>query len=55
MTRRWCIPLTTIALVLGSLMAAAGTASASVSAHSTIHHVRPASWVHGFRPGGRDG
>jgi len=53
MTRRWCIPLTTIALVLGSLMAAAGTASASVSAHPTIHHVYPASWVHGFRPGGR--
>src|ERR1022692_5040601 len=53
MTRRWCITLTTIALVLGSLMAAAGTASASVSAHPTIHHVQPASWVHGFRPGDR--
>jgi len=51
MTRRWCLPLTTIALVLGSLMAA-GTASASVSAHPAIQHVRPASFAHGFRPGG---
>jgi hypothetical protein len=52
MIRRWCIPLTTTALVLGSLMAAAGTASAAVTAHPTITHVKPATWVHGFRPGG---
>jgi hypothetical protein len=52
MIRRWCIPLTTTALVFGSLMAAAGTASASVTAHSTTAHVKPASWVNGFRPGG---
>ena len=30
MVRRWCIPLTTIALVFGSLMAAAGGANAAV-------------------------
>ena len=53
MTRRWCIPLTTLALVLGSLLAAAGTASASVSAHPAVRHAYPASWGHGFRPGGR--
>jgi len=53
MIRRWCIPLTTLALVLGSLMAAAGTASASVRAHPAVQHVHPASWVNGFRPGGQ--
>jgi hypothetical protein len=53
MTRRLCIPLTTIALVLGSLLAAAGTASASVAAHPAVQHAYPASWGHGFRPGGR--
>jgi hypothetical protein len=52
MIRRWCIPLTTTALVFGSLMAVAGTASASVTAHPAISHAQPASWVHGFRPGG---
>jgi hypothetical protein len=51
MIRRWCIPLATTALVFGSLMAAAGTASAA-AAHSTSIHVQPASWLHGFRPGG---
>jgi Peptidase A4 family len=51
MIRRWCIPLVTIALVFGSLMAA-GTASAAVTAHPATTHVLPASWVHGFRPGG---
>jgi Peptidase A4 family len=51
MIRRWCIPLTTVALVFGSLMAAAGTASAA-TVHPASTHVQPASWVHGFRPGG---
>ncbi len=67
MMRRWCIPLTTTALVFGSLMAAAGTASASVTAHpaltnpATTHpaithpgvtHVRPGGAVNAFTPGG---
>jgi hypothetical protein len=52
MIRRWCIPLTTIALVFGSLMAAAGSANASVTAHPGITHVRPGGAVHAFRPGG---
>jgi Peptidase A4 family len=52
MIRRWCIPLTTIALVFGSLMAAAGSASASATAHPGITHVRPGGAVHAFRPGG---
>jgi hypothetical protein len=51
MIRRWCIPLVTTALVFGSLMAA-GTASAAVTAHPTTTHVQPATWIHGFRPGG---
>jgi hypothetical protein len=52
MTRRWFIPLTTIALVLGSLMAAAGTASALTVAHPGTTQVRPGGAVHGFVPGG---
>jgi hypothetical protein len=52
MIRRWCIPLTTVALVFGSLMAAAGSANASVSAHPGITHARPGGAVHAFRPGG---
>lgn len=47
MIRRWCIPLTFIALVFGSLMAAAGSANASVTAHPG------ATAVHaGWTPGG---
>jgi hypothetical protein len=52
MIRRWCIPLATTALVFGSLMAAAGTASAAVTAHPATTNARPATWVHGYRPGG---
>ncbi len=52
MIRRWCIPLTTIALVFGSLMAAAGGANAAVTAHPGITHVRPGGAVHAFKPGG---
>src|SRR5580692_9765213 len=52
MIRRWCIPLTTVALVFGSLMASAATANAAVSAHPTTTHVRPGATVHGFKPGG---
>jgi hypothetical protein len=51
MIRRWCIPLTTIALVFGSLMAA-GAASASVAAHPGTTQVRPGGAVHAFVPGG---
>jgi len=51
MTRRWCIPLATIALVFGTVMAA-GSASAAVTTHSASAHAQPASWAHGFRPGG---
>jgi hypothetical protein len=54
MFRRWCIPLTTIALVFGSLMAAAGGANAAVhpAQHPGITHVRPGGMVHAFKPGG---
>jgi len=50
MVRRWCIPVATLALALGSMLAAAGPASASTQAvHPALHHpvVR-----HGFQPGG---
>jgi hypothetical protein len=52
MNRRWCIPVTTIALVFGSLMAAAGGADASVASHPGITHVQPGHVVHAFKPGG---
>jgi hypothetical protein len=52
MIRRWCIPLTTIALAFGSLMAAAGGANAAVTSHPGITHVRPGGAVHAFKPGG---
>lgn len=47
MVRRWCIPLATLALTFGSMLAAAGVASAApASAHLATH---VASSV--FRPG----
>jgi Peptidase A4 family len=52
MIRRWCIPLTTVALAFGSLMAVAGNASAATVAHPGITHVRPGGAVHAFKPGG---
>jgi hypothetical protein len=52
MIRRWCIPLTSIALVFGGLMAAAGTANASVTAHPGTTTVRPGGATNGWKPGG---
>jgi hypothetical protein len=51
MTRRWSIPLTTAALVLGSLMALGGTASAA-PAHPAAGQAGPGASVPGFQPGG---
>ncbi|HEY3976197.1 MAG TPA: G1 family glutamic endopeptidase [Streptosporangiaceae bacterium] len=51
MTRRWSIPLTTAALVLGSLMALGGTASAA-PAHPAASQAGPGASVPGFQPGG---
>jgi hypothetical protein len=51
MTRRWCIPLTTLALVFGSMLAAAGSASAASLAHpASVHAVQPGGIM--VRPGG---
>jgi len=50
MVRRWCIPLTTMALVIGSLLAAASASAAPRAAHSALSH--PAA-AQGFVPGGR--
>jgi len=52
MIRRWCISLTSIALVSGSLMAAAGSASASVSAHPGATAARGGTATRGWTPGG---
>ena len=51
MIRRWSIPLTTAGLVLGSLMALGGTASAA-PAHPAATRAAPAASVAGFQPGG---
>jgi Peptidase A4 family len=51
MIRRWSIPLTTAGLVLGSLMALGGTASAA-AAHPAASHAAPGASVSGFQPGG---
>jgi hypothetical protein len=52
MIRRWCIPVATVALAFGSLMATAASASAAPVSHHAISHVRPGAKVHGFQPGG---
>jgi hypothetical protein len=52
MIRRWCIPITTVALVFGSLMASAASANAAVTHPPTTTHVRPGAAVHAFKPGG---
>jgi hypothetical protein len=51
MIRRWSIPLTTAGLVLGSLMALGGTASAA-PAHPAAGQAAPGASVAGFQPGG---
>ena len=50
MVRRWCIPLTTMALVIGTWLAAAGASAAPRATHSALSH--PAA-TQGFVPGGR--
>jgi Peptidase A4 family len=52
MIRRWSIPVTILTMVFGSMLAA-GTASASTTAHRpATTEVRPGGAIHGFRPGG---
>ncbi len=50
MVRRWCIPLTTMALVIGTWLAAAGASAAPRATHPALSH--PAA-TQGFVPGGR--
>ena len=45
MSRRWCIPLTTLALVFGSMFAASAASAAPVTSHGTAA-------AHGITPGG---
>lgn len=52
MIRRWCIALTSSALVFGSLMAAAGSANASVTAHAGAKAVHVGGAIRGWTPGG---
>jgi Peptidase A4 family len=52
MTRRWFIPLTTIALAFGSLMAAGSASAAVTTTHPGVTHARPGSTVHAFVHGG---
>jgi hypothetical protein len=50
MVRRWSIPVITLTLAFGSMLAVAGTASASAGGHTSA--IRPGAAVHAFRPGG---
>ena len=60
MSRRWCIPITTLALVIGSMLAAGAAAAAPLTSHPAAAHairpggvmVRPAG---GARPAARRG
>jgi hypothetical protein len=55
MKSRWCIPAAAVALAFGTMMAAAGTASAATNApaaHPGVTHVRPGKAIHAFTPGG---
>jgi len=45
MSRRWCIPFATLALVFGSMFAASAASAAPVT-------VKPAAAAHGITPGG---
>jgi hypothetical protein len=48
MARRWFVPLATLGLMFGSMLIAAGAASAATASHPAIH----STTVRGFRPGG---
>lgn len=51
MARRWLVPLATLGLMFGSLVMAAGAASASTPAHPSTHQaIRPGGLM--IRPGG---
>jgi Peptidase A4 family len=54
MVRRWSIPVLTVTLAFGAMLAVAGTASAAsaapIAGHTTA--IRPGVAVHSFRPGG---
>jgi Peptidase A4 family len=50
MVRRWCIPLATMALVIGSWLAAASSSAAPRAVHPALSH--PAA-AQGLTPGGR--
>ncbi len=42
MLRRWCIPVTTLALVFGSMLAAGSASAAPLSSHGTaVHEITP--------------
>jgi hypothetical protein len=51
MVRRWSIPILTVTLAFGSMLALAGTASAATPRHETTL-ARPGAVVHAFKPGG---
>jgi Peptidase A4 family len=51
MVRRWSIPILTVALAVGSMLAMASSASASTVRHDTTL-ARPGVAVHAFTPGG---
>jgi hypothetical protein len=50
MIRKWCIPLTTLALVFGSMLAAGSASAAATAPHPGVSHFTPGGLM--VRPGG---
>ena len=50
MSRRWCIPLTALALVFGSMLAAGSASAATTAAHPAVSHFTPGGIM--VRPAG---
>ena len=50
MSRRWCIPLTALALVFGSMLAAGSASAATTAAHPGVSHFTPGGVM--VRPAG---
>jgi hypothetical protein len=50
MSRRWCIPLTALALVFGSMLAAGSASAATTAGHPAVSHFTPGGIM--VRPAG---
>ena len=53
MIRKWCIPLATLALVFGSMLAAGSASAAAMGPHPGVSHFTPGGLM--VRPAGQRG